>query len=137
MLMYSTHNEGKSVIAEKFIKILGVKIYKKMKANGCKSNLSFLNKLVDQYNNTFIILLIKNLWMLVILLWLKKLRPILKFKANDRFRITKHKNIFSKGYTKNWLRETFIVDSVLKTNPLIYKIKDSNGEKVIGSFYEK
>ena len=28
-LMYSTHNEGRSVIAERFIKILKVKIYKK------------------------------------------------------------------------------------------------------------
>ena len=25
-----------------------------------------------------------------------------KFKVNDRVRITKHKNIFSKGYTENW-----------------------------------
>ena len=52
-------------------------------------------------------------------------------------RITRIKNIFSKGYTKNWSREIFIIDSVLKTNPWTYKIKDLNGEKVIGSFYEK
>ena len=30
VLMYSTHNEGKSVIAERFIKILKAKIYKKI-----------------------------------------------------------------------------------------------------------
>ena len=30
ILMYSTHNEGKSVIAERFIKILKAKIYKKI-----------------------------------------------------------------------------------------------------------
>ena len=29
ILMYSTHNEGKSVIAERFIKTLKTKIYKK------------------------------------------------------------------------------------------------------------
>ena len=40
-----------------------------------------------------------------------------KFKVNDRVRITKYKNIFSKGYTENWLREKFIINSVLKTNP--------------------
>ena len=56
---------------------------------------------------------------------------------NDRVRITKYKNIFSKGYTENWSREVFIVDSVLKTNTWSYKIKDINGEKIIGSFYEK
>ena len=51
--MYSTHNEGKSVIAEKFIKTLKAKIYKKMTANDSKSYLSYLNKVVDQYNNTY------------------------------------------------------------------------------------
>ena len=29
ILMYATHNEGKSVIAERFIKALKAKIYKK------------------------------------------------------------------------------------------------------------
>ena len=51
--MYSTHNEGKSVIAEMFIKTLKVKIYKKMTGNDSKSYLLHLNKLVDQYNNTY------------------------------------------------------------------------------------
>ena len=37
-----------------------------------------------------------------------------KFKINDRVRITKYKNMFSKGYTENWSREIFIIDSVLK-----------------------
>ena len=37
VLMYSTHNEGKSVIAERFIKTLKVKIYKRMTANDSKS----------------------------------------------------------------------------------------------------
>ena len=45
-------------------------------------------------------------------------------KFNDIVRITKYKNIFSKGYTENWSREIFIIDSVLKTNPWTYKIKD-------------
>ena len=45
-----------------------------------------------------------------------------KFKVNDRVRITQSKNIFSKGYFKNWSREIFIINSVLKTNPWTYKI---------------
>ena len=43
--MYSTHNECKSVITERFIKTLKAKIYKKMTAND--------SKLVDQYNNIY------------------------------------------------------------------------------------
>ena len=60
-----------------------------------------------------------------------------KFKASDRVRITKYKNIFSKGYTENWSREIFIIDSVLKTNPWTYNIKNINREKIMGSFNEK
>ena len=59
------------------------------------------------------------------------------FKVDDRVRITKYKNIFSKGYTENWSRELFIIDSILQTNPQAYRNKDINGEKIIGRFYEK
>ena len=31
----------------------------------------------------------------------------------------------------------FIINSVLKTNPWTYNLKDLNGERIIGSFYEK
>ena len=47
ILMYSTHNEGKSVIVERFIKTLKTKIYKKVTASENKSYHSYLNTLVD------------------------------------------------------------------------------------------
>ena len=37
--------------------------------------------------------------------------------------IYKYYNTFSKGYTKNWSKKIFIIDSVLKTNPLPKKLK--------------
>ena len=58
-----------------------------------------------------------------------------KLKVGIRVKITKYKNTFSKGYTVNWSREIFIIDSELKTNPWNYKNKDLNGEKIIGLFY--
>ena len=60
-----------------------------------------------------------------------------KFKVGDRVRITKYKNIFSKGYTENWSRELLVSNSVLKASPWTYEIKDLNGENIIGRFYEK
>ena len=60
-----------------------------------------------------------------------------KFKVNVRVRITKYKNIFSKGYSENWSREIFIIDSVLKIILELIKLINLNGEKIIGSFYEK
>ena len=59
-----------------------------------------------------------------------------KFKVNHRVIINKYKNNFSKNYTKNWPREMFSINSVLKTNAWTYKIKEKT-EKIIGTFYEK
>ena len=53
ILMCSTNSEGKSVSNDRFIKILKAKIYKKITVNNNKSYLSYLNKLVDQYNNNY------------------------------------------------------------------------------------
>ena len=44
--------------------------------------------------------------------------------------------IFSKGYTENWSRKIFVIDSVLKTNPWTQKIKDLNREKTVRIFYQ-
>ena len=53
ILMYSTCNEGKSVVAERFLKTLKSKIDKKMTGNDSKCYLPYFNKLVDQCNNTY------------------------------------------------------------------------------------
>ena len=68
IIMYSTHNEDKSVIAERFIKTLKTNIYIKIIANDRKSYVSCLNKIVDQYNNNYHHSIGKNLLMLIILL---------------------------------------------------------------------
>ena len=52
ILMYSTHNEGKSLVAERFIRTLKSKICKEMTVK-MKSYLGYLNRLVDKYNNTY------------------------------------------------------------------------------------
>ena len=60
-----------------------------------------------------------------------------KFKVNDHVRISKYKNIFAKGYVPNWSEEIFVVKKIKSTVPWTYVISDSNGEEIIGSFYEK
>ena len=47
-----------------------------------------------------------------------------KYRAGDRVKITRYRNIFSKGYTKNWSKEKILIDSVLKNNAWTYKIED-------------
>ena len=51
--MYSTHNEGKSVIAERFIRMLNSKIYKYMTSISKNVYIDKLDDIVDEYNNTY------------------------------------------------------------------------------------
>ena len=51
--MYSTHNEGKSVVAERFIRTLKNKIYKHMAAISKNVYFDVLSDIVDEYNNAY------------------------------------------------------------------------------------
>ena len=50
--MYSTYNEGKSVVAERFIRTLKNKIFKHMTAISKNVYFDVLDDIVDKYNNT-------------------------------------------------------------------------------------
>ena len=50
--MYSTHNKGKSVVAERFITTMKNKIYKHMTSISKNVNIDKLDDIVNQYNNT-------------------------------------------------------------------------------------
>ena len=104
ILMYSTHNECKSVIAERFIKTLKSKIYKKMAVNDSNTYLPYLNKLVNQHNNTYHHSINKrpiNADYSALTENIESSPKAPKFKVNDRVIITKYENIFSKVYTEN------------------------------------
>ena len=51
--VYSTHNEGKSVVAERFIRTLKIKIYKYMTSISKKLYIDKLDDIVNKYNNTY------------------------------------------------------------------------------------
>ena len=141
IIMYSTYNEGKSVVAERFIRTLKNKLYQPMTATGKNVYYDVLDDVVNKYNNT------KHSTI--------NLKPIdvgdnnkrvyidehnekdSRFKVGDRVRISKFKNIFAKGYAPNWSSEIFIVDKVNDTVPYTYSLKDLNGEEIIGSFYDR
>ena len=59
-----------------------------------------------------------------------------RFNVGDRVRTSKFKNIFAKGYTPNCTKEIFIIIKINNTVPYTYNIKDLNGAKIIGSFYD-
>ena len=103
--MYSTYNEGKSVVAERIIRTLKNKILKYMTAISKNIYFDVLDDIVDKYNNT----VHKTI----------KMKPIKvtddsyvecngiafnenpnkkhpKFKVGDHVRISKYRNIFAK-----------------------------------------
>ena len=51
--MCSTHNEGKSVVAERFIRTLKSKIYKHMTSASKNVYINKLDDIVNEYNNTY------------------------------------------------------------------------------------
>ena len=111
--MHSTNNEGKSVVAERFIRTLKSKIYKYMTSISKNVYIDKLYDIVDEYNNTYHTTI--------------KMKPIdvkdntynntdkdtndkdPEFRVGDRVRISKYKNIFTKGYTPNWSEEAFVI----------------------------
>ena len=112
--MYSTHNEGKSVVAERFIRTLKNKIYKHMTALSKNVYFDVLDDIVDKYNNTYH----RTIKMKSIDVKSNSFAEYNeesnekgpKFKVGDYVRISKYKNIFAKGYTSNWSEEVFVVN---------------------------
>ena len=52
--MYSTHNKGKSVVAERFIRTLKNKIYKYMTLVSENVYIDKFDDIVNKYNNTYL-----------------------------------------------------------------------------------
>ena len=51
--MYSIHNKGKSVVAERFIRTLKTKIHKHMTSVSKNVYMDKLDDIVNEYNNTY------------------------------------------------------------------------------------
>ena len=119
--MYSTHNEGKSVVAERFIRTLKNKIYKHMTTISKNVSFDVLDDIVDEYNNTYHKIIkmksidVKNDSFAEYNEEFNEKDP--KFKVGDHVRISKCKNISAKGYAPNWSEETFVVKKIKNTVP--------------------
>ena len=86
--MYSTYNEGKSVVAKR------------------------LGPWQTKFNKIFTLHQILMLNRMKILM-----KKVSKFRVAIRVRISKQKNIFTKGYTENWSEEVFIITKISNTVP--------------------
>ena len=148
--LYSTENEEKSSVVERWNRTMKNKMWKMFTANNNTVYWGKLNNLVNEYNNTKHSSI--NSSMTPVEASLKKNKKIVyynlygdlkpfatkpKYKIGDKVRISNYKRaVFDKGYTPNWTEEIFVVDEIQHTNPVTYKLKDLNNEEIKGSFYE-
>ena len=139
--MYSTYNEDKSVVAERFIRTLKHKLYKHVTATGKNVYYDVLDDVVNEYNNTkhnTIKMKLKDVKNDNKRVYIDEHnKKSARYNVGNRVRISKLKNIFAKEYTPNWSREIFIVNKINDTVPYTYNLKDLNGEEIIGSFCDR
>ena len=118
IVMYSTHNEGKSVVAERFIKTLKSKIYKYMTSISKIVYIDKLDDIADEHNNTYHTTIkmkpidVKDNTYINTSKEINNKDP--KYKVGDRVRISKYKNIFAEGYMPNWSEEVFVIKKIKK-----------------------
>ena len=139
--MYSTYNEGKSVVAERFIITSKNKLYKHMTVIGKNVYWNVLDDVVAKYNDTInrsIDMKPKDVKTDKKSVYVEQSNDKnARFSVGNRVRISKFKNTFAKGYTPNWSKEIFVVNKIKNTVPWTYELKDLNGEDIIGSFYDR
>ena len=146
--LYSTENEEKSSIVERWIRTMKEKMWKYFTDNNTYKYIDVLPDLVEDYNNT-----VHSSTKLTpkeaskkkneLTVWrnlypdrykTSRLNP--KFSVGDEVRITKKKKVFEKGYTTRWTEEIFTIKEIRETNPITYKLEDLQGEEIKGTFYE-
>ena len=141
IIMYSTYNEDKSVVAERFIRTLKHKLYKHVTATGKNVYYDVLDDVVNEYNNTkhnTIKMKLKDIKNDNKRVYIDEHnKKSARYNIGNRVRISKLKNIFAKEYTPNWSREIFIVNKINDTVPYTYNLKDLNGAEITGSFCDR
>jgi hypothetical protein len=149
---FTLKSDKKAAVAERVIRTLKEKIYRYMHEQNKVRYIDALGDLVASYNDTYHKSIkmapsevteanegqvLENLYGDA---WASnKKKKKAKFKVGDFVRAISMKGVFEKGYVGNWTEEIFIVDFVkLSAIPqVMYKLRDWNGEKLEGSFYDK
>jgi len=146
--LYHTENAEKSAIVERFNRTLNKKLKIKFETQDTYNWLDGLQSLYDEYNNKDIH---RTIGMRPAEVNASNEGVVMKrfpgvrrkgdskpeFAVGDRVRIVAGKATFQNKYKNNWTKEIFVVSKVLTTKPVTYRIKDLDGEDIIGSFYKQ
>ena len=149
--IYSTENEEKSSVCERWNRTIKTKMYKQFTIQNNTVYIDILPKILSSYNNSKHRSIgmtpkeakkTENYGKVYFHLYgdlsVRGARAKPAFAIGDRVRISKYKRqTFDKGYTPNWTEEVFTVDKIQMTHLITYKIRDGNGEGVKGTFLRR
>ncbi len=145
---FTSNNETKCGIIERFNRTLKSKMWKHFTATDTSKYIDVLPSLVKAYNRAYHRSIgrapadvnIENLMEVRRKLYgesrASSTKVKFKFKIGAKVRISKSKMTFEKGYRPNWTDEIFEIAERVKRNPPVYRIKDFGGELLEGTFYE-
>ena len=137
--MHSTHNEGKSFVAERLIRTFKNKIYKYMASVSKNVYFDKLDHIVNKYNNTYHSAIKMKSVDVNLTTYIDSSKEVRdknpKYKIGDNVKISKHEIIFAKGYTPSWSKQVFLVKKV-NTLPWTCGVSDLQGKEIFGMFYE-
>jgi hypothetical protein len=151
---FTNNNETKCACIERWLRTLKERLYRYFTHFGKQRYVDILQEVVQTYNNTRHSAIgckpsdvnYDNTKYVYNYLYsgdgrYKKLEVTNKkrpsFKKGDFVKISESKRHFDKGFRPNFSHEYFVITSVLKRNPVVYKIKDSAGENVTGLWYDE
>ena len=139
--MYSTHNEGKSVISERFIRTLKKKIYKYMTSISKSVYIDKLDDIGKKYTNTYHKTITMRPADVRSSTYIDSSHKINdkdpKFKVGDIVRTSKYKKILAKGYVPDWSEEVFIIENVKNAVLLTYVLVILKAKKLLERFTKK
>jgi len=145
--LYSTENEEKSCVVERWNRTIKRIMWKYFTANRTRNYINVLPAMIEKYNNTYhrsikctpTVARKPSSYQHVFKALYENVQQLVsppKFKVGGRVRIVKKKDTFEKGYFPNWTEEVFTITKVKATKPVTYVIADTTGEEIQGTFYE-
>lgn len=143
---YSSFSSTKAAIAERLIRTLKNKLFKRLHFRGSYKWIDILDEIVATYNSTkHSTIRMKpcdvrkrheQMLLNSVYNYSMHIKNDSKFKVDDFVRISKYKHVFEKGYMPNWTTEIFKISKVQRTQPITYLLTDIDGTDIKGAFYE-
>ncbi|KAJ8020517.1 hypothetical protein HOLleu_40127 [Holothuria leucospilota] len=146
---FTTNNETKASVVERFNRTLKSRMWRYFTANGNRRYIDVLQKFLVSYNKSLHRSIGKapedvnvtnqeEVWQA---LYGRDFSPDqseqkFKLELNDPVRISMATRPFRKGYLPQWTDEVFTVSERHSRNPPVYTLKDYGGETIEGTFYD-